>query len=323
MCTGYTNLEFILYIPRFPIFNPSPATSSKAMLKLFATLERVSKTESSVLLRGDSGTGKELFAQAIHKLSPRASKPYKTLNCATLSEQLMSSELFGHVKGSFTGALTNHDGLFRVVNGGSIFLDEIAEIPLALQARLLRVFQEKAFNRVGSTKVEYVDVRFISATHTSLRRLVGEKLFREDLMYRIRVIPIFLPKLKDRGDDIEILTAKFIEEFNKRGLRQVKGINKSVHDAFRAYHWPGNVRELRNNIELAFAIGEGPEINLHELTPELQGKKPTDQTDLETIERDVLVNALRESKGNKGLAAEIAGMSRPTFWRKCKLYDVY
>ncbi|SMF16182.1 sigma-54 interaction domain-containing protein [Pseudobacteriovorax antillogorgiicola] len=298
-------------------------TASAKMKSLFETLKRVSRTDSSVLLRGDSGTGKELFAQAIHNLSRRRAKPYRALNCATLSEQLMSSELFGHVKGAFTGATHQHDGLFHVVNEGSIFLDEIAEIPLNLQAKLLRVFQERAFNRVGSTKVEHVNVRFISATHTSLRNMVADGTFREDLMYRLRVIPLFLPKLSDRNEDIQVLTEKFIEEFNQLGYRTIEQVSKDAWDAMMSYPWPGNIRELRNNIEHAFAIGLGDTLHLEDLTPELQGKQPPEETALENIEKELLVKALRDNHGNKGKAAEQLGMSRPTFWRKCKLHNVY
>lgn len=298
-------------------------TASPKMKVLFETLQRVARTESSILLRGDSGTGKELFAQAIHTLSPRKAKPYRALNCATLSEQLMSSELFGHVKGAFTGASHQHDGLFHTVHEGSIFLDEIAEIPLVLQAKLLRVFQEKAFNRVGSTKVEHVDVRFISATHKSLRNMVAQGSFREDLMYRLRVVPLFLPRLRERNEDIQVLTERFIDEFNQRGHRTIEHLSKEALDAMLSYPWPGNIRELRNNIEYAFAIGMGNTLKLEDLTPELQGKQPPEEKALESLEKEQLIQSLRDNNGHKGKAAQQLGMSRPTFWRKCKLYNIY
>lgn len=299
-------------------------SSSPKMLEVFELIKRASKTDSSILLRGESGTGKELFAKSIHMESLRKKMPYKALNCATLSEELMISELFGHVKGAFTGAVSNHDGLFSVANNGSIFLDEIAEIPFKLQAKLLRVFQEKAFNRVGSTKVEHANVRFISATHTSLRNLVADGRFREDLMYRLRVVPLFLPALREREGDIHVLVERFMAEFNQQGHRNITSISKQAMDALLDYSWPGNIRELRNNIEYAFAIGRGDQLELTDLSPELQGLTPPSQTnDLDKMERERLVKALREAEGNKTRAAELFGASRPTFWRKCKLHNVY
>lgn len=298
-------------------------TSSSQMKDLFETITRVAKTDSSVLLRGESGTGKELFASAIHSISHRRSKPFRALNCASLSKELMHSELFGHIKGAFTGATADHRGLFHDANKGSVFLDEIAEIPLDLQAKLLRVFQERSFNRVGSTKLEHVDVRFISATHTSLRQLVSEGLFREDLMYRIRVVPLFIPRLADRGGDIEVLTWRFIQEFNGLGQRKINEIAKSAREALIEYDWPGNIRELRNNIEHAYAIGTGTTLSLDDLSPELRGISPPSEAEYEKLEKKRLIKALERAEGNKGKAAEICNMSRATFWRKCKIYQIY
>lgn len=298
-------------------------TSSPRMKELFETVTRVAKTNSSVLLRGESGTGKELFASAIHSISPRRLNPFRALNCASLSKELMHSELFGHTKGAFTGATADHRGLFHEANKGSIFLDEIAEIPLDLQAKLLRVFQEKLFNRVGSTKLEQADVRFISATHTSLRQIVAEGLFREDLMYRIRVIPLFIPRLVERDADIEVLTWKFIEEFNNLGQRQITAIAKDARSALMEYDWPGNIRELRNNIEHAFAIGTGTTLQLPDLAPELRGISPPGEVEYEKFEKKRLMKALEQTNGNKGKAAELCSMSRATFWRKCKFYQIY
>lgn len=298
-------------------------TSSQIMKDIFEQVKRIARTDSSVLLRGETGTGKELFAKAIHSISPRQSHAFKALNCAALSKELMHSELFGHVKGAFTGASHDHRGVFHEAHKGSIFLDEIAELPLDLQSKLLRVLQEKTFNKVGSTKTEQVDVRFISATHTSLRQKVSEGLFREDLMYRIRVVPLFLPRLADRGEDIEVLTWKFIEEFNTIGHRQITRISKQARDAIFDYDWPGNIRELRNNIELAFAIGLGEELQLTDLSPELQGISPPQLTEFPKHEKKELMQALKKAKGNKGKAAEHCKMSRATFWRKCKYYGIY
>ena len=298
-------------------------TASQNMKDLFEVVKRVARTDSSVLLRGESGTGKELFARAIHSISPRNPFAFKALNCAALSKELMHSELFGHVKGAFTGASHEHKGIFHEANKGSIFLDEIAELPLDLQAKLLRVLQEKSFNKIGSTKTEHVNVRFISATHTSLRKIVAEGQFREDLMYRIRVVPLFLPRLSERGEDIELLTWRFIDEFNKLGFREIKSLSKDAREAILEYSWPGNIRELRNNIELAFAIGVGPELKLTDLSPELQGISPPNLTEFPKHEKKELLKALEKTKGNKGKAADLCQISRATFWRKCKFYGIY
>ena len=297
-------------------------TSDPQMKKLFELVSRVAKTDSSVLFRGDTGTGKELFASAVHVLSPRRQAPFKALNCASLSGELMHSELFGHVKGAFTGAVSDHSGLFHAAQGGTMFLDELAEIPLDLQAKLLRVFQDKTFQKVGSTRMESVDVRFVSATHASLRKMVENGHFREDLMYRIRVVPVFIPGLADRGRDPEFLTQLFIQEFNQEGFRTIQKVSKKAADAIMNYSWPGNVRELRNNIEHAFAVGEGPVLNLEDLTPELQGRSYAQDLDYEKVEKKKLLKALTESNGHRGKASEKLGMSRATFWRKCKYYQI-
>lgn len=297
------------------------------MLEFFERLQRVSLTDSSVLLRGETGTGKELVAKAIHMLSPRSSRPFHALNCASLTSELMASELFGHMRGAFTGAVSEHKGLFEVSNHGSLFLDEIAEIPQDIQPRLLRVLQERAFTRLGSNKVIRTDVRLISATHEALRRRVEQGRFRADLMYRVRVVPMFLPRLIERGDDIEVLTWRFIEEFNTRGGRRVDSVSEEVRDALFSYDWPGNIRELRNNIEYAFAIGEGSCIELEDLTPELRGERPLESrlnetSDSSNKEKEDIIKALSEAKGRKAKAAELLGLSRATLWRKMREYKL-
>src|SRR5690606_17573215 len=226
---------------------------------------RVARTEASVLLRGETGTGKELAAQAIHALSPRAGKPFKAVNCATLTPELAASTLFGHLRGSFTGAVSDRRGLFAVADGGSVFLDEVAELGLDIQGRLLRVLPERDIVPVGGTDAKSVDIRLITATHKSLREEVEARRFREDLMYRIRVVPIFIPPLVERTGDVEALTWSFIDEFNQRyqpqegradghGGRRIEAIAGDVYDMLMGYPWPGNVRELRNVIEYAFAV---------------------------------------------------------------------
>ncbi len=297
-------------------------TASNRMKEVFRLIERVARSESAVLVRGDSGTGKELVAQAIHALSPRQSYPFHAINCAVLAPELMASELFGHARGAFTGAVAEHKGLFNASHLGSLFLDEIAELPLSVQARLLRVLQEKSFFPVGSTKQVSVDVRMIAATHKALRTEVQEGRFREDLMYRIRVVPIFLPKLSQRDGDVNYLAWRFIDEFNQHGFRKVEQIAEDAYDALMSYSWPGNIRELRNNIEHAFAIGEGPTISLSELPPELRGQEPlqkeANEQTLKEKERSRIVFALEKASGKRSVAAAILGMSRGTLWRKLK-----
>jgi two-component system response regulator AtoC len=297
-------------------------TVSPQMERLFDLIQRVARTDASVLVRGQTGTGKELVARAIHDLSPRARKPFRAVNCATLTPELLASELFGHVKGAFTGAVKDRKGLFRAADGGTLFLDEVAELPLDLQARLLRVLQERTFVSLGGTEPVTVDVRLVSATHRSLRSEVEAGRFREDLMYRIRVVPLFLPPLAEREGDVEALTWHFIEEFNRQGFRQVETIEPDVLSALLRHRWPGNVRELRNVLEYAYAVGEGPVLRCADLTPELRGEAPPADTDrnltVTELERERIVDALRRSQGRKAEAAELLGMSRSTLWRKLR-----
>ena len=303
-------------------------TRAPAMHAFFEILKRVARAEATVLVRGETGTGKELVAKALHELSPRAERPFAALNCATLTSELLASELFGHVRGAFTGAVRDRQGLFTQGDGGTVFLDEIAEIDLEIQARLLRVLQERTFVPLGGTQPRSVDVRVVSATHTSLRQQVERRRFREDLMYRIRVVPLFLPPLRERAGDIEALTWHFIDEFNSRGLREVDGLDGATEEALLGYRWPGNVRELLNAIEHAFAVGEGPVITLDELPPELRGEQaPFDSSSVGGIssreaERERIVEALATARGKKGRAAEALGMSRSTLWRKMREHSL-
>jgi two-component system response regulator AtoC len=301
-------------------------TVAPKMLEFFSTIERVAKSDANVLVRGDSGTGKELVARAIHALSDRAKGPFHALNCATLTSEMMQSELFGHVKGSFTGAIANRTGLFEAAHNGTLFLDEIAEMPTDLQPRLLRVLQDRQFSPVGSFKQIKANIRFVSATHQSLRHQVEEGQFRADLMYRIRVVPLFLPRLSERGKDIEVLAWRFIEEFNKQKQRVVTAIDAAAVDALYAYTWPGNIRELRNNIEYAFVMGEGDVLRLDDLTPEVRGEpvpvRSAGQPSLRQDEIHSIREALRISKNKKTEAAEKLGMSRATLWRKIREYDL-
>ncbi len=300
-------------------------TVSDEMRQLFALIDRVARSEASVLIRGETGTGKELVARALHACSPRAKGPFRALNCATLTPELLASELFGHVRGAFTGAVRDRKGLFLLGDGGTVFLDEIAEIPLDVQSRLLRVLQEHSFVPVGGTDPIHVDVRVISATNKALRRLVERGLFREDLMYRVRVVPLFLPRLVERTGDVEALLWTFIDEFNARGLRHIESVAPDAMDALLAYDWPGNVRELRNVVEYAFAVGEGPVLQTSDLTPELLGVPP-EGDDLEIgeheLERQRILEALRKAGGRKAKAADLLGISRSTLWRKMREHRI-
>jgi two-component system response regulator AtoC len=299
-------------------------TTSAKMLSLFELLRRVSRTQTSILVRGETGTGKELVAQAIHNLGPRANKVFRAVNCATFTPDLLASELFGHVRGAFTGAHRDRQGLFSQAHGGTLFLDEVAEIPLDLQARLLRVLQEQTFVPLGGTDPVVTDVRIISATHRALRSEVDAHRFREDLMYRIRVVPVFLPRLAEREGDVEALALRFVERFNREGFRKVERISDAALDAMLAYRWPGNVRELRNVVEYAFATGVGPILTRDDLTPELRGEAPDNQNTktFAMIERDRIVAALQQTDGKRGQAAELLGVSRSTLWRKLREFGL-
>ena len=294
------------------------------MRDLFEVIGRVARTEASVLLRGETGTGKELVARALHELSPRAAEPFRAINCATLTGELLASELFGHVRGAFTGAVRDRPGLFSLADGGTLFLDEVAEIGSELQARLLRVLQERTYIPLGGSQPQHANVRILAATHKALRREVAEGRFRADLMYRIRVVPLFLPPLRERDQDTEALAWHFIELLNARGLRRITAIEPRALDAMLAYPWPGNVRELRNVVELAFAVGLGDMLGWDELPPELRGVPPPvglierGEPSLLSLEREQILAALRTCRGRKGRAAEVLGMSRTTLWRKMR-----
>lgn len=300
-------------------------TVSPQMREFFALLTRVSRTDASILIRGETGTGKELAASAIHALSPRRGGAFRALNCATLTAELLASELFGHVRGAFTDGPRERRGLFTLADKGTIFLDEVAEMPLGIQARLLRVLQEKRFTPVGATDPVQSDVRVLSATNKALRDEVASRRFREDLMYRIRVVPIFLPRLIERTGDIAALTWYFIDTFNaQQSFRHITSIDAEVMDAMLAYAWPGNIRELRNVMEHAYAVGEGDVLSLHELPPELRGEPPPRRAPgtAHELERARLLDALQKSQGRKGDAAELLGISRSTLWRKLREHRI-
>lgn len=298
-----------------------------AMHELFATIKNVAETDATVLIRGESGSGKELVARAIHQESKRRQGPFVAINCAALTPTLLESELFGHKKGAFTGADSDRSGVFQQAHQGTLFLDEVAEIPLPLQAKLLRVLQEKTFVPVGGSKPISVDVRVISATHRALREEVKAGRFREDLMFRLRVVPLFLPSLRERPKDIEFLLKLFIARQNEKGPRKIEEIEPEALSALEAYHWPGNVRELQNVVSYLFAVGRGATLRRAELpqevtTPAPLGPPQETKEAPPQEERAQIEWALQKAHGNVGEAAALLGMSRPTFWRKRKKFNL-
>lgn len=306
-------------------------TRDPSMKTLLRDVGRVARRDVTVLVRGETGTGKELVARAIHLESPRSQGPFVAINCAALPPQLLESELFGHVRGAFTGAVKDSPGQFRVADGGTIFLDEIGELSLDLQAKLLRVLQEKSVIPVGGRAPEPVDVRIVSATHRSLREAVEVGEFRADLMYRIRVVPLFLPPLRERRSDIMLLVDKFIEMQSSRGEREIRGVSPGGRLVLERYDWPGNVRELQNVIEYAFAMGEGPILTESDLPPELLGEEPGPRlanrprstgASAASPEVERIAVALERAAGHRGRAAQSLGMSRATLWRKMKQYGL-
>src|SRR5213593_3018975 len=288
------------------------------MEALFTKMRRVARAQCTVLIGGETGTGKELVARAIHAESARRRAPFQAVNCATFSPTLLESELFGHVRGAFTGAVRDRAGLFALADGGTLLLDEVAEIPLDLQGKLLRVMQEKTFVPVGGTRPVTVDVRVISATNKALRREVAEGRFRDDLSYRLRVVPLSLPPLRQREGDVEALFWHFVDEMNQGGLRRVRGVTRGAMDAIRSYAWPGNVRELRSAVEYAFVVGDDPILDVRDLTPELRGEPlPGSSTQsLDEAERERILKALTRNNGRRTAAAAELGISRSTLWRK-------
>ena len=288
-------------------------TCDLAMKQALQIVKNVAETEATILIRGESGTGKELIAKALHQESHRRDGPFLAINCAALSPNLLESELFGHVKGAFTGAIKDRPGLFKRADGGTIFLDEVAEMPLELQAKLLRVLQERVFNPVGGDRPVQVDVRIIAATHRSLREEVKAGRFREDLMYRLRVVPVFLPALRERRQDIGLLLGHFIEKHNQKGLRRILSVNPHALQVLLDYPWPGNVRELQNVVEYAFAVGREEELSLANLPPEFREPRAFHLAPQD--EAEAIHEALRLSEGRIDDAARHLGMSRATFWR--------
>jgi len=303
--------------------------SSPKMLELFETLSLVAPTEATVLLRGESGTGKELVANAIHQSSPRVEMPYIKVNCAALPETLLESELFGHEKGAFTGALYKKQGRFELADGGTIFLDEIGEMSLPTQTKILRVLQEKEFETVGGTHTIKVDVRVIAATNKDLEGEVKAGRFREDLFYRLNVVPITIPPLRQRKEDIPLLAEHFLRIYTEKNRRMIRGFEPDVMSAFVNYEWPGNVRELENIVERTVIMCRGETISSNDL-PSFIGALQRDEnglempgaTSLREVERVAILRTLRQTGGNRTRAAKILGITRKTLQNKIKEYGI-
>jgi len=301
---------------------------SPAMRQLFGLIENVSQTEAPVLIYGQSGTGKELVARAIHETSLRANKPFIKVNCAALNENLLESELFGHEKGAYTGADRTRIGRFEAAHGGTIFLDEIGDIPLATQVKLLRVLEEKEIERVGDHRPISVDVRIITATNKDLDSLVAQEMFREDLLFRINVFPLTCPPLSQRTEDIPMIVQNFIDQSAGKGGKTISGLTPEAMETILAYDWPGNVRELRNAIEYAFVLCPGGWIGKEHLPPKIEGFEQKAAAGSKTgpgfwkNERDNLVKVLRQFNGNQSETARALGVSRVTIWKRIKKYGV-
>jgi two-component system response regulator HydG len=297
---------------------------SPQMQAIFQSIQKIAGTNSSVLLQGESGTGKELVARAIHRQSPRAAGPFIKVNCSALAETLLESELFGHERGAFTGAIKERRGRFELAHGGTLFLDEIADIPPSVQIRLLRVLQEKEIERVGGERTIKVDVRIISATNRDLTEAVAKGTFREDLYYRLHIVPLRIPPLRDRHGDIELLVRHFIRAISKETGKRITGISNEALHLLQAYPWPGNVRELENAIERAIVLCDGEELAVGEFP---MGETPgAGATSLDGVlaetERRLIQEALERAGGVKTRTAELLGIKTSALYYKLEKYGL-
>jgi DNA-binding NtrC family response regulator len=302
---------------------------SPKMKEVFELIQTTANARSTVLITGESGTGKELVARAIHHISERQDKPFVTLNCAALPENLVEAELFGYEKGAFTGAVRQHKGRFEAADGGTLLLDEISEMPRGLQAKLLRVLQEKQFERIGSTISIDVDVRVIATSNRNLKETIQQGKFREDLFYRLNVIPIAIVPLRERTEDIPLLISHFIEKYNNENGKSVKGVDESVLRLFMKYHWPGNVRELENYIERAVVISSSDMLARSDFPSELSLGKLADEVSslavgmtLSDGEKFLILKTLEKCDGNKTRAAEVLNITPRTIRNKLAEYNL-
>ncbi len=309
--------------------------NTPAMRRVIELIQKVAPTDSTVLLLGESGTGKEVMANTIHRLSARRDRPFIAINCAALPEQILESELFGHVKGSFTGADSDKVGLFEEAEGGTLFLDEVGDMALVSQAKLLRVLQSGEIRRVGDTNVRYVDVRILAATNRDLLEDVRENRFREDLYFRLNVIQIAIPPLRERPDAITGLTREFLKRYNRKFGKTITQIDDGAWSLLRAYPFPGNIRELESTLAHAVILAEGDTIRMEDLPDAVRlghwhggrlGLPHLRETDilptLQEMEKELIERALDKLKGNQTEVAKTLGISRSTLWRKLKEYDI-
>jgi DNA-binding NtrC family response regulator len=320
---------------------PQLVGEDPSLRKVFASLERAAATDTTVLIEGESGTGKELFARSLHALSPRAEAPFVAINCAAIPENLLETELFGHEKGAFTGAVARKMGKFEMAHHGTLFLDEIGDLPLSLQAKILRALEERRFERVGGTASVQVDVRLVAATNRGLRAAVAARRFREDLFFRLSVFPITVPPLRERGGDIPTLARYFVERFCRDMKKKPLTLSPAALEQLQTYRWPGNVRELQNCIERAVILVDGDTIlprhlNLSfvETLPDAAPANPWDEFELSgsladvsrravrVAERLKIDEALKEAAGSKGRAAELLQISYKAFLAKLKEYRI-
>jgi two-component system, NtrC family, response regulator HydG len=301
---------------------------SPSMTRVFDLLNNAAKSDAPIIIFGESGTGKELAAESIHESGPRKEKPFIKVNCAALSETLLESELFGHVKGAYTGAYRNREGRFEAAQGGDIFLDEIGDLPISTQVKLLRVLEDKVIERVGDHRPIPIDVRIISATNKDLRVLVEKGLFREDLFFRINVIPIHLPALRERREDIPLLADSFLRRIRLKSEKPITGVSQETMEILMRYDWPGNVRELRSAFEYAFVTCQEPLIQPVHLPAQIvQGPQEKAIEIRQTgsskgKKKQELIEALRKAGGNQSEAARALGISRVTVWNRMKEFGL-
>jgi len=301
--------------------------SGPAMQKVFGLLNKVAPSTASVVISGESGTGKEIVARAIHNLSPRREKPFVALNCSAIPATLIESELFGYERGAFTGAEQRRLGNFELAHNGTLFLDEIGELPLELQAKFLRVLEERRFRRLGGRSEVEVDVRVICATNRDLKEEIRRGRFREDLYFRLHVFTVVLPPLKERREDVPLLVHHFIEKYNAETGKHVQGFTPSALGVLQGYAWPGNIRELRNTVERAMILVDGEIIGEEHLPPDIQGTRPEGATlrvplgiPIEKVEKEYILASLQRNGGNKARTAETLGISEKTLYNKLNRY---
>ena len=300
---------------------------SPVMLNLFEMIENVAQSDTPVMIQGESGCGKELVARAIHRASGRSDKPYVKVNCAALNENLLESELFGHVKGAYTGADRTRLGRFEAAHEGTIFLDEVGDIPPAVQVKLLRVLEDRKIERVGDNRSIPVDVRVITATHKNLETLIAEGMFREDLYFRINVFPLFCPPLSERREDIPLIAQSIIRRNAVSSGKKIIGLTPEALEALTDYNWPGNVRELRNAIEYAFVLCQSGGIGLqhlpHKIVDDSVDRQVTCNLDPDCVKgREQMIDVLKQAGGNQSQAARMLGVSRVTVWKRMKKYGI-